>query len=130
MLDLTYPLSTQTMVTDGRRIRFFAYQLNTLHLWKGNEANPLRNICWASPQMELYEKVEDGEVIGFNEEALRVILQFYLNKPVDRGLELRPYLQEEQAPGKKHLFFNHKGDKPLHVPVIGRFQYPKHAVYF
>ena len=127
---MTYPLTTQTIVTDGRKMRFFAYQLNTLHLWKRDDAHVLRNLCWASPEYQLYEGVEDGQVVGLNQEVLRLLLKFFLNKPVDRGVDLRPYLQEEPAPRHKHLYINHKGDPPLDIPVIGRFQYPRNAVYF
>jgi hypothetical protein len=62
MMDLAYPLTTQTIVTDGQTFSFYAYQLNTLALWRGDEANPLRNICWHSNDAKLFEVVEDGEV--------------------------------------------------------------------
>ena len=63
-LDTTYPLTTQTILTDGQNnVRLFAYQLNTLHLWKDDQANHLRNILWATDTMKLYDRVEGMSVI-------------------------------------------------------------------
>ena len=91
-LDLTYPLTTQTILTDGQHFTLFGYQLNTLHLWKSNAANPTRNVLWYTDQMKLYDTIEDGTIKGFNDEVLRKIVNMYLLKPRDRGVDLRPTL--------------------------------------
>ncbi|XP_041360632.1 39S ribosomal protein S30, mitochondrial-like [Gigantopelta aegis] len=91
-LDLTYPLTTQTILTDGQHFTFFAYQLNTLHLWKSNDANPTRNVCWHTDQMKLYDVVEDGTVKGFNDDVLRNIVKMFVLKPRAREVNLRPTL--------------------------------------
>ncbi|KAK3610184.1 hypothetical protein CHS0354_038820 [Potamilus streckersoni] len=91
-LELTYPFTTQTIAADGQNFSFFAYQLNTLHLWKSDEANPRRNLCWASLDNKLYDKVENGKVKGFNDDVFKTLLKFVSLKPVDRGVDLRPYL--------------------------------------
>ena len=128
--DVTYPFVNQVLVTDGQWFRFLVYQLNTLHLWKDDECHPTRNILWASPRMKLYDAIEDGQVKGLNDNALRQFLQCLAVKPQDRGVDLRPYLPNEPAPGltKKHI--NHLGEGPLSHHKIGRFEYPRNAVYF
>lgn len=93
--ELTYPFTTQTIVTDGQYYTFFAYQLNTLHLWLDDEANPLKNICWVTGPHKLYDRIEDGKVKGFDDSVLEHIVKFLCIKPVDRGIDLRPNLGKE-----------------------------------
>ncbi|GFN79588.1 28S ribosomal protein s30, mitochondrial, partial [Plakobranchus ocellatus] len=62
LIDLTYPLTSQTILTDGCVFSFLAYQLNTLELWKDDEANTMVNLCWHSKEMPLYHSVENGKV--------------------------------------------------------------------
>jgi hypothetical protein len=62
LIDLTYPLTSQSILSDGRRWRFTAYQLNTLELWKDNKGNEHANLCWASEEAELFAGVEAGKV--------------------------------------------------------------------
>ena len=128
--ELTYPITTQTIITDGKDFQFFCYQLNTIQLWKDKEANPLCNIMWSTDIMPLYEQIENNQVKGLNEDTFKVLLKFLLNSPVDRGVDLKPYLPDWDPPKDKKLFINHKGDEPLEHPVIERFQYPKYALYF
>ncbi|XP_064620785.1 large ribosomal subunit protein mL65-like [Lineus longissimus] len=118
--DVTYPFTTQTVVTDGKNITFFAYQLNTLLLWKSNDVNPLRNIMWTSPEMQLYEAIEGDQVIGFNDEALKTLIKIFKNAPVDRGVDLRPYLSKDYEPLKAVPYMNIKGE-----PVIERPHPPR-----
>ena len=93
--ELTYPFTTQTIVTDGQNYRLFAYQLNTLQMWLNDEANPLRNVCWVSKPLKLYETIEDGKVKGFDDSVLELVLKFMCLKPVERGIDLRPNLVPE-----------------------------------
>lgn len=89
-IDVTYPFTTQTILTDGRTFSFHAYQLNTLELWKCNKTNPLQNICWQIPEKNLYDVIENGEVKGFNDEVFKTLLKFIVLEPVDRGYNLKP----------------------------------------
>lgn len=93
--ELTYPFTTQTILTDGRLYSIYSYQLNTLHLWKDDDANPLRNICFIQDKLPLYDTIENGELKGFNDETLKAILKCFLLKPVDPGCDLRPTLPPE-----------------------------------
>ena len=52
LLNTTYPFTAQLLITNGRFVRFAAYQLNTLELWKSDSSQPLRNICWATEVSE------------------------------------------------------------------------------
>lgn len=47
--------------------------------------------------MKLYEKVdENGKCIGLNENVLKNLIHFYANAPVDRKINLKPYLGESE----------------------------------
>ncbi|XP_046358595.2 28S ribosomal protein S30, mitochondrial-like [Haliotis rufescens] len=108
-IDVTYPFTTQTILSDGQHFAFFAYQLNTLELWKDDDGNPLRNICWHTPEMKLYDSVEAGEVKGFNDNVLKHIVKFLLLKPGRPGVELRPSLPAgEPAPRETTTYINDK----------------------
>ncbi|XP_071449640.1 large ribosomal subunit protein mL65 [Hetaerina americana] len=93
--DVTYPLVTQTVITDGQFWSFYMYQLNTtiMHSHYSTD-NPRRNLCWGTPEMQLYEKIEDGKVVGLNEDVLKRLLKLYLNKPQERATEMKPYLSD------------------------------------
>ena len=73
---------------------------------------------------------QGGEVKGFNDEALQQIIKFFVLKPADRGIDLRPYLTDEEAPVNRGRLINHKGDNIIEQPPIGRWQYPRNPVYF
>ena len=67
---------------------------------------------------------------GLNDEVFKQLIKMLILQPVDRGVDLRPYLPEETAPKHKHVYINKLGDPPLDIPKIGRWQYPRNAVYF
>jgi len=96
--DVTYPFVTQTIVTNGQHWSFFAYQMNTFTLHKDcYEENNKRNICYYTEPMKLYESIdENGDVIGFNEDVLKTLIQFYLNTPKEKeNVEMKPYLDKD-----------------------------------
>ncbi|KAF5273039.1 hypothetical protein FQR65_LT04781 [Abscondita terminalis] len=96
--DLTYPLLTQTIITNGQIWSFYVYQLNTMliHRRFGDE-NPRNNICWATNEFKLFEEIKDQKVIGFNDDVLKLLVKLYANVPkVRSGVELRPYLSKEE----------------------------------
>lgn len=96
--ELTYPLVTQSIITNGQIWSFYVYQLNTLiNHSKYVHENPKRNICWATPEMKLFEGVENDKLVGFNEEVLKTLLKFYANAPEERlGVNLKPYLNQDE----------------------------------
>lgn len=128
LLNVTHPFTTQCIVSNGRFLRFFSYQLNNIQVW--NDANTLRNILWSSDAMPMFEAVENGQIKGLNDETFKTILKFLTLKTKDRGVDLRPYLPEEESPLNKSLYINFKGQEPLPVTKIGRWQYPRNSVYF
>lgn len=92
--DITYPLTTQTVITNGQWWSFFVYQLNTtlVHSEYADE-NPKRNICWVTEPIKLFDKIENEKVHGLNEEVLKTLIKFYTNIPEERiGVDLKPYL--------------------------------------
>lgn len=92
--DITYPLITQTCVTNGQLWSFYTYQLNTMLIHsKHVKENPKKNICWATQEMKLFEDIQDNKVLGLNKDVLKTLLKYYLNKPKQRlGVNMRPYL--------------------------------------
>lgn len=96
--DLTYPLLTQTVITNGQSWSFYAYQLNTtlVHSEYADE-NPRRNLCWTTGPLKLFEKIEDGKLLGFNDDVLKELIKFYGNKPQKRNdVNMKPYLGESE----------------------------------
>nr|XP_009942059.1 PREDICTED: 28S ribosomal protein S30, mitochondrial [Opisthocomus hoazin] len=80
--DVTRPFVSQAVVTDGKYFAFFCYQLNTLALTVETiRNNPRKNICWGTDSKPLYDVVEDGSVKGFNDEVMRQLVRFLLNRP-------------------------------------------------
>ncbi|PSN41370.1 hypothetical protein C0J52_19119 [Blattella germanica] len=99
--DVTYPLVTQTVITNGKLWSFYVYQLNTTLIHSENAFNnPSYNLCWSTPELKLFEEITDGKVVGFNDEVLKNLIMFYINSPKARdGVELKPYLGKEE----KHI---------------------------
>lgn len=96
--DITYPLVTQTIISNGKTWSFYVYQMNTMlmHSKYINE-NLKRNICWATEENNLYEEIVDGKLIGFNEDVLIKLLKFYVNVPEERlGINMHPYLSDSE----------------------------------
>lgn len=92
--DVTYPLTTQTVITNGQWWSFFVYQLNTtlVHSEHADE-NPKRNICWITEPIKLFDEIKNEKVYGLNEEVLKTLIKFYTNIPEERiGVDLKPYL--------------------------------------
>ncbi|CAH2242412.1 28S ribosomal protein S30, mitochondrial [Pararge aegeria] len=95
--DLTYPLVTQTVLTDGHLVSFYAYQLNTIVMHNDEvDSNPKHNVCFGTKPLELYETIENGKVKGLNEDVLKMLVQFYLNAPEERDHAMKPYLGKEE----------------------------------
>lgn len=96
--DITYPLVTQCVITNGQFWSFYVYQLNTLLVHSKNaEENPKKNVCWATKEFKLFEEIKDGKIIGFNDDVLKILCKFYANVPQKRvGVELRPYLSDKE----------------------------------
>ncbi|KAI1900482.1 hypothetical protein AGOR_G00050390 [Albula goreensis] len=83
--DVTRPFVSQAVITDGQHFSFFCYQLNTLAVTVQTDlGNQRKNLCWGTESMRLYETVKSGNVIGLDENVLKLLVQFLLNgaKPV------------------------------------------------
>lgn len=92
--DVTYPLATQTVITDGQLWSFYRYQLNTTCTHTGvMEPNYRFNKCWGTKEMKLYDQIDDsGKIQGLNDDVLKQLIQFYINQPQQREHEMKPYL--------------------------------------
>ena len=100
-VDVTYPFTNFGIVTDGRRFQFFANQLNTLELWKNNEANPVHNLCYYTPEMSLYEAVEDNKIVNFNRNVIEHFVTFLLCQPEERGYDMKPTIPDNSEDKQK-----------------------------
>uniref|UniRef100_A0A8D8W351 28S ribosomal protein S30, mitochondrial n=1 Tax=Cacopsylla melanoneura TaxID=428564 RepID=A0A8D8W351_9HEMI len=93
--DITYPLVTQTIVSNGKLLSLYSYQMNTCVTFTDSGK---RNDCYTSGPMELYSSIEDGQIKGWNDGALRQLLSMYTNKPQQReGLNMSPYLNPDES---------------------------------
>lgn len=80
--DVTRPFVSQAVITDGHFFSFFCYQLNTVALSVETDANnPRKNLLWGTESLRLYEKVQDGEVVGLNDSVIKLLVQFLMNQP-------------------------------------------------
>lgn len=47
--------------------------------------------------MKLYETIENGKLVGVNDDVLRTLIKFYANAPQKRkGVVMKPYLGEDE----------------------------------
>ncbi|XP_068461526.1 large ribosomal subunit protein mL65 [Clinocottus analis] len=80
--DVTRPFVSQAVITDGHFFSFFCYQLNTVALSVETDANnPRKNLLWGTESLRLYESVQDGEVVGLNDDVIKLLVQFLMNQP-------------------------------------------------
>lgn len=80
--DVTRPFVSQAVITDGQFFSFFCYQLNTVALSVETDANnPRKNLLWGTESLQLYESVKDGEVVGLNDDVIKLLVQFLMNQP-------------------------------------------------
>lgn len=81
--DVTRPFASQAVITDGRYFSFFCYQLNTVALSVETDANnPRKNLMWGTESLKLFESVQDGEVVGLDDDVLKLLVQFLMNQPL------------------------------------------------
>lgn len=60
---VTYPIVSQCIISDGQSWHFSKLQLNTLAF--GNDFKQNRqNIAWSSEEVKLYDTIENGKVKG------------------------------------------------------------------
>lgn len=80
--DVTRPFVSQAIISDGHFFSFFCYQLNTLALAVETDVdNPRKNLLWGTESLRLYETVQDGEVVGLNDDVIRLLIRFLVNQP-------------------------------------------------
>ena len=59
--DITYPIVSQTVCTNGQYWSFFVYQLKTLLFCLENiYENPKKNICYSSNDLKLFESIDEN----------------------------------------------------------------------
>uniref|UniRef100_A0A914W6Z8 Uncharacterized protein n=2 Tax=Plectus sambesii TaxID=2011161 RepID=A0A914W6Z8_9BILA len=123
--DLTYPLVSQLILSDGKKFFFAVGQLNTLaiNINAGGFVNNRWNRCWFDGPYDLYDSMDeegrfwqkDGETEGLNQEVLSRILKMLLLVPTpDRELvdrDLTPFIPKrvEQDDRDSDVFNVFKG---------------------
>jgi len=73
--DLTYPLVTHVIITDGQFWSFYVYQMNTHSFHSDVDTNSLRNVCWSSGDFKLFDSYENGQLVGVNDQVLKLIVK-------------------------------------------------------
>lgn len=70
--ELTYPFTTQTIVTDGQKWNFFNYQLNThtFHSDFDHLNRKTENVCWSTGELKLFDSISDGKLVGINDQVI------------------------------------------------------------
>lgn len=79
--DLTYPLTTQVILSDGITWELLCYQLNSVALandWE--ECETPSNICWRSGPQKMFDIYDaaSGDFTGLNEALLKTCLKVFL----------------------------------------------------
>ncbi|KAI1301554.1 28S ribosomal protein S30, mitochondrial [Halotydeus destructor] len=95
--ELTYPFTTQNIVTDGQNWNFMVYQLNS-HSFHGDFGRSnVANECWSTGNMKLFEEYKDDKFYGINEEVVKNLIKFFLRRPqpFSEAVKLRPYLEHD-----------------------------------
>ncbi|XP_004518895.1 28S ribosomal protein S30, mitochondrial [Ceratitis capitata] len=130
--DLTYPMNTQTILTNGRDWSFYEYQLNTLLVHSHHvDDNPKVNFCRGTADLTLYNEISDtGKIGDINENVLRHLIRFYTNVPeIQRSTsELQPYLgsdakyiadykNPDQREFLERTFKNLMSNRPRHLAI-------------
>nr|XP_054754954.1 39S ribosomal protein S30, mitochondrial-like [Lytechinus pictus] len=84
--DIPHPMTCQTIVTDGKYFSFYCYQLNTLRLDDlTGEDNDLCNVCWQVRDVPLFSAIEEGQMVDFNEDVLKMMVAFLANSTFSSG---------------------------------------------
>ncbi len=95
LTEITFPLASQSVSTDGRHWAYYAYQLNTTDL-SGDSLSEQRhqNLLWCTGDEALFTSVEDGRVVGFNPDCLQTLVKMYLNKPEPRWVSSEKKMEQ------------------------------------
>lgn len=73
--ELTYPLTNQTIITDGQNWSFYVYQMNS-HTFHSDLPNTgKQNLCWSINNVKLFESYEDGKFEGVNDEVIKRLIK-------------------------------------------------------
>lgn len=135
--DITYPLVSQTILTNGQYWSFCVYQLNTTLVHSEYADNNLtRNICWITQPIMLFDKVENGKIYGFNEDVLKQLITFYMNTPVKKNENMKPYLGDsvkyladiteiERRVWLEKLFKHLMSNRPRHFKIPEMYHWQK-----
>ncbi|XP_077456583.1 large ribosomal subunit protein mL65 [Stigmatopora argus] len=80
--DVNQGFVSQAVITDGRFFSFFCYQLNTLALCARTDIdNPRKNLLWGTESVCLYDGVDEDRVLGLNDDTIRLLVRFLLQRP-------------------------------------------------
>ena len=86
-MDPDHPIVIQTVVTDGERYKFLAYQMNRTALFRASEeeGSPT-NIVWHTEEKQLFRENPAGDV-SVDMDVLKTLIRFYMEQP---AVTMRP----------------------------------------
>ena len=130
-MDLTYPLTTQSLIFDGSNMTFSTFQLNTLSMWQIDAKQRKQNLCWVDEERTLLRFDDRGNLSEVDGETLAVLLKFLLRETNNRnGLDLRPFLEQQPSPRHKIKQFNFVDEERMEPFRPGSRQYPRYSTYY
>jgi small subunit ribosomal protein S30 len=108
--ELTYPLTCQSVVTDGKYWNFYVYQLNSHTFHTDFTDTGVKNTCWSSGEMKLFDEYKDGQLTNVNGQVLDTLIKFYKRspQPMDSSIKLKPYLGVDLRSEQEILTTRHK----------------------
>jgi len=104
--DPNRPIVIQTVVTDGERYKFFAYQMNRTALFneKESEKQPT-NIIWHTEERPLFSK-EAGGGVRVEKDVLKTLIRFYMQQPALTMLADADLLDNVKNNYNREAFYN------------------------
>eukprot|EP00095_Tigriopus_kingsejongensis_P003615 maker-scaffold49_size462716-snap-gene-1.22 protein:Tk03615 transcript:maker-scaffold49_size462716-snap-gene-1.22-mRNA-1 annotation:"28s ribosomal protein mitochondrial" len=105
MNNVQEPLATQAVVTDGLKWKLAAYQLNRTALLDEAGIKHPNNVCWQTPEQDLFKSNEETGQSEINLELLTQIIQVYLRTPDLLPTKTAKCLHDIQNDYNRNYFF-------------------------
>lgn len=102
-LDNTYPIVSQAVVSDGTSWQFFVFEMNSMELWRDDNAFTKKNVLWMSRKLD-FDVEEEKDLV------LSLLSKFLAKQPQTdlAASDLQPYVtkwdEEEEEFSRKFDF--------------------------
>ncbi|XP_059096351.1 uncharacterized protein LOC131890916 [Tigriopus californicus] len=128
--NISEPLTTQTIITDGLKWKLGAFQLNRTALIDEEDVRFPNNVCWIQPEEDMMKTNEETGQAEVNIDLMGRIIQFYLAQPSAQPEAVAQSLNNVRNNYNRTTFFKQyralcaREDRPFHLkkPVTQPFQ--------